>query len=51
MTFQKNFGAALNAIQFLIRPKKIGMSQNILGPVKGKGIVFELSAENTFFVT
>ena len=32
------FGAALNAIQFLVWQKKFGPSQNILGHVKGQDI-------------
>ena len=33
----KSFGAAPNAIQFLVWSKKFGPAQNILGPVEGQG--------------
>ena len=32
------FEEALNAVKFLGWLKKIGLAQNILGPVKGQGI-------------
>ena len=34
----KGFEKALNTVQFLGWLKKLGLSQNILGPVKGQGI-------------
>ena len=34
----KLFEEALNAIKFLVLLKKIGLAQNILGPVEGQGI-------------
>ena len=36
MPAQKPFGAALNAMQFLIWPKSFGLAQNILEPVEGQ---------------
>ena len=36
----KVFEEALNAVKFLGWLKKFGQAQNILGPVKGKGIDF-----------
>ena len=38
MPAQKKIGVALNAIQFLVWPKKFGLAQNSLGPVEGQGI-------------
>ena len=38
----KVFGEALNKVKFLGWLKKFGLSQNILGPVKGQGINLHL---------
>ena len=40
--FSKFFGAALNAIEIVVWPKKFGMPQNILEHVEGQDII-ELS--------
>ena len=36
------FSSALNIMQFFVWPKKTGLAQNILGHVKGQGIVFDV---------
>ena len=43
----KVFEEALNAVKFLGWIKKFGLAQNILGPVKGKGIS---SQEDLFMI-
>ena len=40
-TFLPLFEAAINAIKFLVLPKKFGPLQKFLGPVKGQGIQFQ----------
>ena len=37
----KSFGAVLNVIQFLVRPKKFGPAENILGHVEGQDWALE----------
>jgi hypothetical protein len=39
----KVFEAALNAVKFFGWLKKFGPAQNILGPVKGQGISFQIT--------
>ena len=34
----KCLGLAQNVYKFLVRPKKFGPAQNVLGPVEGRGI-------------
>jgi hypothetical protein len=46
LCWQKSFEEALNAVKFLGLLKKIGLAQNILGPVKGQGICFISKLEN-----
>ena len=38
LCWHKNFEEELNAVKFLVWLKKFGLTQNILGPVKGQGI-------------
>ena len=46
--YHKLFGAALNAIQFLVWLKKFGPAQNILGPVEGQGISVSIQGAFNF---
>ena len=40
----KNFVAALDTIQFLVRPKKIEPVRNIFGPVEAKALYFRYAS-------
>ena len=47
-TGTKNFGVALNAIQFLVLHKIFGPAQNILGHVEGQGISNNMRFSDSF---